>query len=42
LISRFATMTGEEGVVGRWSTDQFVAILDMPAARAMALSFSTI
>jgi GGDEF domain-containing protein len=38
LLSRFAAMTGEEGVLGRWSTDQFVAILDMPAARAIALS----
>ena len=38
LLSRFAALTGEEGVLGRWSTDQFVAILDMPAARAIALS----
>jgi GGDEF domain-containing protein len=38
LITRFATMTGEEGVIGRWTNDQFVAILDMPAARAIALS----
>jgi GGDEF domain-containing protein len=38
LINRFAALLGEEGVIGRWSNDQFVAVLDMPVARAMALS----
>lgn len=37
MISRFAALTGEEGIIGRWSKDQFVAVLDMPTARAMAL-----
>jgi GGDEF domain-containing protein len=38
LINRFAALLGEEGVIGRWSNDQFVAVLDMPVARAIALS----
>lgn len=38
LISRFAAIAGEDGVIGRWSADQFVAVLDMPAGRAIALS----
>lgn len=37
IISRFAALTGDEGVIGRWSKEQFVAILDMPTSRAMAL-----
>ncbi len=37
MISRFAALAGDEGVIGRWSKDQFVAVLDMPTSRAMAL-----
>lgn len=38
LISRLAAMTGEEAVIGRWSEDQFVAVLDLPSGRAIPLS----
>jgi GGDEF domain-containing protein len=38
LIARFAALTGDEAIIGRWSQDQFVAVLDIPAARAIALS----
>ena len=38
LISRFAALIGEDAVIGRWSQDQFVAVLDVPAARAISLS----
>jgi GGDEF domain-containing protein len=38
LITRFAAITGEEAVIGRWAEDQFVAIIDVPPSRAMALS----
>jgi GGDEF domain-containing protein len=38
LVSRFAAMTGEEAVIGRWTEDQFVAVLDMPSGRAIPLS----
>lgn len=38
LISRFAAMTGDEAVIGRWTEDQFVAVLDMPSGRAIPLS----
>ena len=36
LVSRFAAMAGDEAVIGRWTEDQFVAVLDMPpAARSL-------
>jgi GGDEF domain-containing protein len=38
LISRFRTITGEEAIIGRWTEDQFVAILDVPPGRAIPLS----
>ena len=38
LIARFATVGGDEAVIGRWAEDQFLAILDVPSSRAMALS----
>ncbi len=38
LIARFAALVGDEGAIGRWTADQFVAVLDMPAARGITLS----
>lgn len=38
LVGRFAAIAGEDAVIGRWSHDQFVAVLDVPAARAISLS----
>lgn len=38
LISRFRAITGDEAVIGRWTEDQFVAILDVPPGRAIPLS----
>lgn len=38
LIARFAALTGDDAVIGRWNQDQFVAVLDVPAARAISLS----
>jgi GGDEF domain-containing protein len=38
LISRFTALAGEDAVIGRWTDDQFVAILDVPPGRAMPLS----
>ncbi len=38
LISRFAAITGDEAIIGRWTEDQFVAVLDMPSGRAIPLS----
>lgn len=38
LIARFAALTGDDAVIGRWSQDQFVAVLDTPAGRAIAMS----
>jgi GGDEF domain-containing protein len=38
LIARFSALTGDEAIIGRWSQDQFVAILDIPAGRAISLS----
>lgn len=38
LISRFAAITGDEAVLGRWTEDQFVAVLDVPPGRAISLS----
>lgn len=38
LITRFSILTGEEAVIGRWTEDQFVTVLEVPPGRAMALS----
>jgi GGDEF domain-containing protein len=38
LIGRFAAITGEEAVIGRWTEDQFVAVLDVPPGHAIPLS----
>ncbi len=38
LIARFAALLGDDSVIGRWSQDQFVAVLDLPAARVISLS----
>jgi GGDEF domain-containing protein len=38
LVSRFATITGDDAVIGRWTEDQFVAVLDVPPGRAIPLS----
>ncbi len=38
LTVRFRAITGEEAVIGRWTEDQFVAILDIPPGRAIPLS----
>jgi GGDEF domain-containing protein len=38
LIARFGAVIGEDAIIGRWGQDQFVAILDVPAARAISLS----
>lgn len=38
IIARFAALTGNDAIIGRWSQDQFVAVLDVPAARAISMS----
>jgi len=38
LMTRFAVIAGDEAVIGRWTEDQFAAILDVPSGRAMRLS----
>jgi GGDEF domain-containing protein len=38
LISRFASITGEDAVIGRWSEEQFVAVLDLSPTQAISLS----
>jgi GGDEF domain-containing protein len=38
MISRFAVTLGEEAVIGRWTEDQFVAVLDLPPGQAIHLS----
>jgi GGDEF domain-containing protein len=38
LISRFAAITPDDAVIGRWAEDQFVAVLDMPPGHAISLS----
>jgi len=38
LVARFSALLGEEAVIGRWTVDQFVAVLDVPSSRAIALS----
>lgn len=41
LIARFTALVGDDAVIGRWTHDQFVAVLDVPAARAISLSAET-
>jgi GGDEF domain-containing protein len=38
LIARFAALTGEDAYIGRWTEDQFVAVLDLPLSSAIRLS----
>jgi GGDEF domain-containing protein len=38
LVARFAALIGDDAIIGRWSQDQFVAVLDVPAARAISFS----
>ncbi len=38
LTTRFAVIVGADAVIGRWAEDQFVAVLDIPASRAIQLS----
>ncbi len=38
MIRRFQTVVGAETFVGRWTGEEFVAILDMEAAGAMLLT----
>jgi GGDEF domain-containing protein len=38
LVTRFAAMLEDDAVIGRWTEDQFVAILDVPAGNAIPLS----
>jgi GGDEF domain-containing protein len=38
MISRFAAIIGDEPVIGRWTEDQFVAVLDLPVGEAIQLS----
>jgi GGDEF domain-containing protein len=38
LVVRFAAVIGEGPVIGRWTEEQFVAVLDMPAGDAIRLS----
>jgi len=38
LIARFSALAGDEAVIGRWSEDQFVAVLDVPPGHAIPLS----
>lgn len=38
LIARFAALAGDDTIIGRWSQDQFVAVLDIPPGRAISLS----
>jgi len=38
LITRFSTIMPEDAVIGRWTEDQFVAVLDVPPGQAIPLS----
>jgi GGDEF domain-containing protein len=38
LATRFAALGGDDAVIGRWSEDQFAAVLDLAPSYAMALS----
>jgi GGDEF domain-containing protein len=38
LITRFAVIAGEDAIIGRWSEDQFVALLEVPPGRSSPLS----
>ena len=38
LVARFAAITGDNAIIGRWSQDQFVAVLDAAPGYAISLS----
>ncbi len=38
LVARFTAITGPDSVIGRWTEDSFIAVLDLPAGDAMHLS----
>ena len=38
VTERLAALTGKEAVIGRWSEDEFVAVLDVPPASAFPLA----
>ena len=38
LVARFSNIAGEDAFIGRWSDDQFVAVLDLPPGSAIPLS----
>jgi GGDEF domain-containing protein len=38
LVARFAAITGDQAIIGRWSQDQFVAVLDAVPGYAISLS----
>jgi GGDEF domain-containing protein len=38
LVGRYVTLAGEDAVIGRWSEDQFIAVLDLPPGEAIPLS----
>ena len=41
LINRFSALAGEDSVIGRWSSDQFAAIVSIEPSAAIALSGET-
>jgi GGDEF domain-containing protein len=41
MVSRFVAIAPDDAVIGRWTEDQFVAVLDMPPGLAIALSAET-
>jgi GGDEF domain-containing protein len=38
LVARFAVLAGDDPVIGRWSENQFVAVLDVVAGSAMSIA----
>jgi GGDEF domain-containing protein len=38
MVARFSALIGNDAVIGRWSPDQFVAVLDLLPAQATSLS----
>jgi GGDEF domain-containing protein len=38
IIRRFNSITGEDAVIGRWSEDQFAAVLDVQPGQAISIS----
>jgi GGDEF domain-containing protein len=38
VILRFASVAGEHPIIGRWTEDQFVAVLDLPTGEVIPLS----